>query len=115
MAKLSDEFRKRAADQSSASAGLFDEDDFTKNPKKQALAIIGQVNSTLYSALADMLDSPQRLTDVPDGIAARTEKAIARQKALRDAMAAGFNSGKWDEFDRLASGGDPNGTAPAAN
>lgn len=107
MTKLSDEFRQKSKDQATASAALFEEADFGDNAKKQALAVIGQVNSTIYSALADMMDSGRH-----SALADSLESRLKFNAAVRMAAA----NGDSNEFDRLVSAAgaiDGGGAAPA--
>ena len=107
MAELSDVFRRRSQEQAASSAALFDEEDFDENPKKQALAIIGQVNATVLDAFADVLDNSTLLgkSAAASALFERRKKVLERNDAIRMAAA----KGEWDEFDRLAAGGEPSG------
>lgn len=113
MTKLSDDFRQRAKTNAEGSNTLLAAEDFDTSPKKQALAIIGQVNATIYSALADMMDlGTGRHSALADSVSSR----LALNSALRTAAA----KGEWDEFNRLAGatgvadGGATNGTGAGA-
>lgn len=112
---LSDKWREKAASNTEGSNALFDEADFATNPKKQVLATIGQVNATIYSALADLLDdlSVQRSA----GADAVTEKRRAMLRRTNDIRTAAAR-GDWDEFDRLAAGdgpAEPSGDEPGGD
>lgn len=104
MSGLSEDFRSRAATQAEASAALFNEPDFQTNAKKQALAIIGQVNSTIYGGLADMLDTLPKAMGSESMLARRLE-SLRRNDAIRKAAA----KGEWSEFDKLVAGLDTSG------
>lgn len=114
MSALADDFRKRSKEQAESSVVLFDADDFATSPKKQALAIIGQVNSTLYSALAETVDY-LRFSVGPDSLNDRRAALLKRNDAIRLAAAKATMSGDWNEFDRLANGGDTAGQQPVAS
>jgi hypothetical protein len=109
MSALSESFRKKASDQVAASAPLFDEPDFDTNAKKQALAIIGQVNATVLTSLADVLESG-RLNSSASAIRDSVGASSNLNNAIRLAAARATVTGDWNEFDRLASGGSTSGT-----
>lgn len=108
MAAISDDFRARAKQQAEASIALFDSADFDAKPKTQALAIIGQVNATLYTALADMADY-LRTSAGADRLSARTGTLLKRNDAIRQAAA----KGDWVEFDKLVNGTSDPAAEPA--
>jgi len=100
MPTLPDEFRAKAKEQVAASAAMFEAEDFDASAKKQALAVIGQVNATVYSALADAMDYV-RLSVGSESSLARTAAFLRRNHAIRKAAARG----DWNEFDRLVADG----------
>ena len=93
---LPTEFRQRAAQQRAASSVLVDADDFEQKPRNQVAAIVGQLNATIYDALADTIDY-LRGGEKIDMLADRRRAILERNDAIRRAAA----SGNWDEFDRL--------------
>ena len=99
MSGLSEAFRQKASDQVAASSPLFDAPDFETNAKKQALAIIGQVNATIFGALADVLESG-RLSAGTSAIRESVEAVSQLSSAIRLATARATVTGDWHEFDR---------------
>ena len=95
MSTLSDKFRSLAKTNVEGSNQALEADDFGVSPKKQALAIIGQINATIYNALADTLDEKRAPATGESSLA----QTIAWNHALRLAAARGDN----DEFDRLTA------------
>ncbi len=110
---LADDFRARAKDQAEASAAIFalPDADFAASPKKQALAIIGQVNATTLRTVADAMDYLSR-TIGSDSVTARLAAKLAENNAIRSAAA----KGDWDEFNRIVTTGtEPQPVTPAAD
>lgn len=105
MSAMADKLRQMAAEQRAASAPLLDQDKFDKDPKMQALFIIGQVSGNVFEAVADavqvhdILHPPQ---ETPMQTLRR--RALEKAEALRKAAAHGNKTGDWHEFDRLAAG-----------
>jgi hypothetical protein len=93
---LSTDFRQRAVQQRDASFVLVNADDFEQKPRNQVAAIVGQLNATIYDALADTIDY-LRGGERIDAIADRRRAILERNDAIRRAAA----SGNWNEFDRL--------------
>ena len=97
---LSDKFRQKASDQSAASLQMFEAEDFERSAKKQALAVIGQVNATLLDGLADVVDHLTLLAASGGGQANEKRLTILR---TNDAIRRAAAKGDWSEFDRLSA------------
>ena len=93
---LSTDFRERAEQQRAAATVVLESTEFDRNPRKQAAAIVGQVNATVFDALADMVDYLRNCEKIDD-VAARRRAILERNDAIRRAAAVG----NWDEFDKL--------------
>lgn len=102
MAGLPDDYRARAKEQVAASAALFEEGDFDSNAKKQALAIIGQVNATVLTGLADVMDYLRQTTGA-DSAMARRKLILEKNDEIRKAAA----NGDWKKFDQITGAADP--------
>lgn len=121
MTTLAEDFREKAKQNVEGSTTLFDAPDFAADAKKQAMAVIGQVNATVYSALADMMDY-QQLSASADAAMERRRAVIKRNHEIRIAASNAAATGDWNEFDRLVNSdrnpavGEPaNGGGAGAN
>lgn len=100
MAGIADDFRARSKANAEASETLMKANDFgPSKPIPFASAIIGQVNATIYLALADMMDFT-RLSTGLDATSQRRMKILEINNAIRVAAA----KGDWDGFDKLSAG-----------
>ena len=102
---LPDEFRALAKEQKEVANALIAEGVLVKpsadpnEPDDYTMliaAIAGQVNATLYNALADMADHLRRVEQVN----ANDARLQARLK-LNDQIRIAAAKGNWDEFDKL--------------
>lgn len=110
---LADDFRAKAKQNVEGSTALLDAPDFATDPKKQVLAVIGQVNATIYSALADTLEQPSGSAGADPMLALR-KSIIEKNNAVRKAAAYGYSTGDWSGFDKL-TGTSPDPAEPAAD
>jgi hypothetical protein len=106
---LSDDFRTKAKQNIEYSAPLFDEPDFATNPRKQAMAVIGQVNATMLSALADMLEQSSAPAGA-DPLVSVLSRHIARNAAIRKAAFSGTDAEFNDAINGTDSTAQPSGT-----
>lgn len=100
MSVLGDEFRANAHAQSAAADAIFKAEDFDTNPTKQATAIIGKVNSTLYSVaarLAEQRDFPE--VNKKTSLLEKRLAILKQNDAVRQAAA----TGDWEAFDKLVA------------
>lgn len=116
MSALGDEFRAKAKEHSDASDELFKAADFDISPKKQAIAIIGKINSTVFSAAAKLADQAEYPASPAGNMAASVVNNMRRNDSVRKAVA----NGDWDQFNAIvsASGGgvsDGNGTGSGSD
>lgn len=109
---LADDFRARAKANAEGSNSLFEAADFDTSPRKQVMATIGQVNATIYTALADKLEQSGSSAGAADPMLALRKSIIEKNNAVRKAAAYGYSTGDWSNFDKLTStdGTEPGGT-----
>jgi hypothetical protein len=101
MPSLSETFRARAKEMRDASNVLLKSPELSTSIEKQVAATVGQVNATVLDALADMADLQTSGSQAVE-IDKRAE-SLKRNHAIRMAAARGFQSGNWDEYDRLVA------------
>jgi hypothetical protein len=106
---LSDDFRTKAKQNVDGSVSLFESADFATDPKKQAMAVIGQVNATIYSALADMLEQSSSPAGA-DPLVSVLSRHIARNAAIRKAAFSGTDAEFNDAINGTDSTAQPSGT-----
>jgi hypothetical protein len=106
---LSDDFRTKAKQNVDGSVSLFEVADFATDPKKQAMAVIGQVNATIYSALADMLEQSGAPAGA-DPLVSVLSRHIARNAAIRKAAFSGTDAEFNDAINGTDSTAKPSGT-----
>jgi len=114
MMGLSADFRRKAAEQREATAPLYTTEKLV-DPKNRIVVTVGQCNSTMYDALADVvdyLDGQQKLSKLAETLKQRMEltHAIRTAAATQD----------WDKFAELVAGlagggADAGGGAPGGH
>jgi len=104
MAGLAETLRQRAKETALAATSMLDAEDFETSAKKQSLFIIGQVNANTFATMADVLEQIELTarTQTAEAIIERRASVLKRNDAIRRAAA----SGDWNEYDRLAAGGE---------
>ena len=102
---LAEVFRTRGTEQNQAAKALLSNPEFATNPILQVACIVGQLNGTIYSALAEFAG----VIPVP---ASAVSPAIARRQAfskfsqqVRTAQAKAVSTGDWSEYDALIDKG----------
>jgi nanoRNase/pAp phosphatase (c-di-AMP/oligoRNAs hydrolase) len=71
--------------------------------RQQISAIVGKVSAVVLDATADALDSLRGQVAI-DAAMQKRQVFMEKNDAIRRASAAGFRSGDWSEFDKLAAG-----------
>ena len=103
MAGLSETFRARAKNFRDASMALLDSPELSTNVQKQVAATVGQVSATVLDALADVVDLQGSVKSPVEEINKRSE-SLKLNAAIRKAAATAYDTGNWDEYDRLVAG-----------
>jgi hypothetical protein len=102
MASLPEEYRQKASEQRELSKQLVEDPKLLEKPKLLVAAIAGQVNATVLSSLADVMDY-LRVTTGQDSRLQRLNDIVTRANALRTAAARG----DWSELDKMTEGEEP--------
>ena len=100
---LAEEFRQRAKEQIGGSSALFEADDFERSAKKQALAVIGQVNATVLEGLADVVDLLDTIATLGGSGSSPANERRVKLLKVNDAIRKAAAKRDWNEFDRLTA------------
>lgn len=106
MATLPEEYRQKAQEQRELSLELLKAPDVLTSATKLVSAIAGQINATVLTGLADLMDY-QRVTTGQDSRVQKMQAYMERNALIRNAAAKGQASGDWSDWEKLVGAGDP--------